>query len=224
MLEVGKMSILTVRSIILWTHLTLNIYAPFMLRSAVGMTHSMRSDLWWAIPFRILLDKFWDTLWIPHDQASPSQTHRYPGVSGSRQSDHIQPTGIHGLCFGSCFSGPLPLRSLILGPLSRVHLGESLVVRLYSEIDHTYLSIEAQCVSHHYPRWTATLGSVRLFHISSAVCGPIAFKLGRNVGGGTPQELRVFVSMTTERLPWKFQTGLGCLVIRALYMVSCELK
>ncbi len=37
-----------------------------------------------------------------------------------------------------------------------VHFGESLVVRLYSEIDHTYLSIEAQCVSHHYPRWTAT--------------------------------------------------------------------
>ncbi len=25
-----------------------------------------------------------------------------------------------------------------------------------SEIDHTYLSIEAQCVSHYYPRWTAT--------------------------------------------------------------------
>ncbi len=32
---------------------------------------------------------------------------------------------------------------------------------LYSEIDHTYLSIEAQCVSHHYPRWTAT-GSVEV--------------------------------------------------------------
>ncbi len=30
-------------------------------------------------------------------------------------------------------------------------------LRLYSEIDHTYLSIEAQCVSHHYPRWTATI-------------------------------------------------------------------
>ncbi len=42
-------------------------------------------------------------------------------------------------------------------PLSRVHFGESLVVRLYSEIDHTYLSIEAQCVSHNYPRWTATI-------------------------------------------------------------------
>ncbi len=27
---------------------------------------------------------------------------------------------------------------------------------VYSEIDHTYLSIEAQRVSHHYPRWTAT--------------------------------------------------------------------
>ena len=104
-------------------------------------------------------------------------------VSGSRQSDHvinfdqsqgadqvspfnigtyhIQPTGVHGLCFGYCFSGPLPLRSLILGPLWRVHFGESLVVRLYSEIDHTYLSIEAQCVSHHYPRWTATVPSGR---------------------------------------------------------------
>ncbi len=70
---------------------------------------------------------------------------------------HILPTGIHGLCSGYCFSGPLPLRSLLRGPLSRVHFGESLVVRLYSEIDHTYLSIEAQCVSHHYPRWTATM-------------------------------------------------------------------
>ncbi len=65
---------------------------------------------------------------------------------------HIQPTGVHGLCFGSCFSGPLPLRSLILSQLSRVHFGECLIVRLYSEIDHTYLSIEAQCVSHHYPQ------------------------------------------------------------------------
>ncbi len=101
----------------------------------------------WTIPFRILLGQFWDTLRIPHDQASPSQTHRC----------HIQPTGVYWLCFGSCFSGPLPLRSLLHGPLSRVHFGESLVVRLYSEIDHTYLSIEAQCVSHHYPRWTATL-------------------------------------------------------------------
>ncbi len=56
--------------------------SALVLRSAVGMTHSLRSDLWWTIPFRLLLGQFWDT----------------------------------------------------------------------------YLSIEAQCVSHHYPRWTATTG------------------------------------------------------------------
>ncbi len=55
-----------------------------------------------------------------------------------------------------CFRST-PQRSLIHGPLSRVLFGECLVVRLYSEIYQTYLSIEAQCVSHYYPRWTATL-------------------------------------------------------------------
>ncbi len=39
-----------------------------VLRSAVGMTHSLRSDLWWTIPLRILLGQFWDTSWIPADQ------------------------------------------------------------------------------------------------------------------------------------------------------------
>ncbi len=47
------------------------------------------------------------------------------------------------------------VRSLYV-PCIVVHFQGSIVVRLYSEIDHTYLSIEAQCVSHHYPRWTAT--------------------------------------------------------------------
>ncbi len=37
----------------------------------------------------LLLGQFWDTFRIPHDQASSSQTHRCPGVSGSRQSDHV---------------------------------------------------------------------------------------------------------------------------------------
>ncbi len=84
-----------------------------ILRSAVGMTHSLRSDLWWTIPFRVLL--------------------------------------------------------------SRVHFGESLVNRLYSEIDQTYLCIEAQCVSHYYPRWTATVrfGSTDVWwrnsHLSDSV-------------------------------------------------------
>ncbi len=44
-----------------------------------------------------------------------------------------------------------PLIVLGYGPLFRVRFGESLVVRLYSEIDHLYLSIEAQCVSHLLP-------------------------------------------------------------------------
>ncbi len=81
----------------------------WVLRSAVGMTRSLRSDLWWTIPFRVLLGHF-------------------------------------GIPFGS-----LTIRST----LAR-HFGESLVNRLYSEIDQTYLSIEAQCVSDYYPRWTAT--------------------------------------------------------------------
>ncbi len=32
---------------------------------------------------------FWGNIWIPHDQVSPSQAHRCPGVSGSHQSDHV---------------------------------------------------------------------------------------------------------------------------------------
>ncbi len=79
-----------------------------MLRSAVGKTHDLRSDLWWTIPLRIFT------------------------------------------CF--CFASPLPLRSLLHGPLLIVHFGESLVVRLYSEIDHIHLISEAQCVSHLYPQ------------------------------------------------------------------------
>ncbi len=40
-------------------------------------------------------------------------------------------------------------RSTLQGPFRE--FGESLVVRLYSEIDHLHLSIEAQCVSHLLP-------------------------------------------------------------------------
>ncbi len=80
----------------------------YMMRSAVGKTHDLRSDLWWTIPLRILLDQFWDTF-----VSQPIKSH---------------------------------------GPLSRVHFGESLLVRLYSEIDHIHLSSEAQCVSHLYPQ------------------------------------------------------------------------
>ncbi len=57
------------------------------------------------------------------------------------------PMGQRGLCFGYLFSGRLPLRSLIDGPPFRVRFRESLVIRLYSEIDQIHLSIEAQCVT-----------------------------------------------------------------------------
>ncbi len=60
--------------------------------------------------------------------------------------------GLHGLCFDFCFAGPLPQHSLSHGPLLRINFGESLVVRLYSEIDQIHLSSEAQCVSHHLPQ------------------------------------------------------------------------
>ncbi len=64
------------------------------------------------------------------------------------------------------YTGPLPLRSLLHGPLSRVHFGEALIVRLYSEIDQIHLSSEAQCVSHHLPLvdcHTDILGDVNPF-------------------------------------------------------------
>ena len=50
-------------------------------------------------------------------------------------------SGQCGLCFGHCFSGPLPLRSHYNPPCFRM----SLVYRLHSEIDQIHLSIEAQC-------------------------------------------------------------------------------
>ncbi len=124
---------------------------------------------------------FWDTSRIPHDQASPSQSlrlsrclwfppkwsrdHFWP-ITGpvilvffpfkpmpiNTGTYHIQPLRCTWVVLWLFCFRSTPQRSLI----SRVHFGESLVNRLYSEIDHTYLSIEAQCVSRHYPRWTAT--------------------------------------------------------------------
>ncbi len=81
---------------------------------------------------------------LDQSQTSLHSLNQMPIKIGSFQ---FLPTGLHGLCFGCCFSGPLPLRSLTNGPLFRVRFGESLVVRLYSEIGHIHLSIEAQCVT-----------------------------------------------------------------------------
>ena len=57
------------------------------------------------------------------------------------------PTDLHGLCFGYCFSGPLPPRSLANGPPIGVRFQESLVIRLHSEIHQIHLGIEAQSVT-----------------------------------------------------------------------------
>ncbi len=56
------------------------------------------------------------------------------------------PSGHNGLCFGYCFSGPLPLCSHLNSPPLGVCFRESLVFnRLHSEINQIHLSIEAQC-------------------------------------------------------------------------------
>ncbi len=70
------------------------------------------------------------------------------------------PTGVHGLCFGYCFSGPIPLRSLINDPPIGVRFRESLVIRLHSEIDQIHLSIEAQGVTTLLP-----LGDCHSFYV-----------------------------------------------------------
>ncbi len=91
---------------------------------------------------------------------SPFLDHQLPIKIGAFR---FLPTGLQGLCFGYCFAGPLPLRSLTNGPLFMVHFGESLVIRLYSEIDHLHLSIEAQCVSHLLPLGDCHMGTRAVF-------------------------------------------------------------
>ncbi len=108
----------------LCTWSVLDKWISMVLRSAVGMTHDLR----------LVCGQTCD------------------GLYHFAFYFHILPTCLHGLCFGFCFAGPLPLCSLLHGPLSRVNFGESLVVRLHSEIDHIHLSSEAQCVSHLYPQ------------------------------------------------------------------------
>ncbi len=129
-----------------------------VLRSAVGMTHSLRSDLWWNIPFHALLDHFG----IPIGSLTIKSTlARHTGVRRvcvSRQPNRCTWVVLWLFCFRST-----PKRSLILGPLSRVHVGESLVVRLYSEIDHIHLAVKLGVSAIIYPRWTATIAL--LFHL-----------------------------------------------------------
>ncbi len=151
-----------------------------MLRSAVGKTHVLRSDLWWTIPFHILHWSFWDTIRISTDQVGLA---RHSGVQVPVISRHgvmwsflpinigtfqFLPTGLHVLCFGFCFAGPLPLRSLVHGPLLRVHFGESLVLD-YTQISTLALKLSVSAII--YPRWTATINKTN----SDSWCSPNNF-------------------------------------------------
>ncbi len=82
------------------------------------------------------------------------------------------PMGQHGLCFGYLFSGPLPLRSLIDGPPFGVLLRESLVIKLYSEIDQIHLSTEAQCGTTCLPLSDCHRYPLKMLRISHSVVIP----------------------------------------------------
>ncbi len=136
-----------------------------VLRSAVGKTHVLRSDLWWTIPFHILHWSSWDTFKIPTDQVALA---RHSGVQEpvisrhgitwsfldqSANQDWYLPVPTYGstwvvLWLLFCRSAPstFPVTwSTLKGPAFRGVPSH----RLYSEIDHIHLSSEAQCVSHH---------------------------------------------------------------------------
>ncbi len=140
-------------------------------------------DLWWTIPLHVFHWSCWDTLWIPNDHMDLCQTHcvQVPDFSSSYLQVYTPPkkkllscfkickwkgeeflfwVSVHGMCFGCCFSGPLPLRSLTNGPPIGVRFWESLVVRLHSEIDQIHLGIEAQCVTTLLPLGDINYGRV----------------------------------------------------------------
>ncbi len=68
-------------------------------------------DLWWAMPLHISIDH----VGIPYGFQPIIWTFVRHTVSRYLIFQFL-PTGLHGLCFGCCFSGPLPLHSLINGP------------------------------------------------------------------------------------------------------------
>ncbi len=124
-------------------------------------------DLWWTIPLHIFHWSCWDTFWIPKDHMDLSQIPCVQVPVVSRYRDHVvnldqSQSSLRNIrlpvpTYGStwvviwllfCRSAP---PTLINSPLFRVRFRESLVVRLYSEIDHLHLSSEAQCVSNLLP-------------------------------------------------------------------------
>ena len=111
----------------------------------------------------------WDTLRIPTNEVRPSMTLRCPGACDFPPWGHVVifgtfqflPTGLHGLCFGICFAGPLPLRSLAHGPLLRVHFRESLVLDYIQKSTISTLAVKLSVSAIIYPGWTATWNIVK---------------------------------------------------------------
>ncbi len=62
------------------------------------------------------------------------------------------PTGLHGLCFGCCFSGPLPLHSLTNGPPIGVHFRKPYTKKL----TRSPLALKLSVSPPYYPWVTAT--------------------------------------------------------------------
>ncbi len=97
-------------------------------------------DLWWAIPLHIYHWSCWDTIWIPTDHMDLFQTH-FPRLGSCGQIWTYGSTWVVLWLF--FFFRLLPLHSLINGPTIGVRFQESLVIRLYSEIDQIHLGIQA---------------------------------------------------------------------------------
>ena len=119
-------------------------------------------DLWWTIPLHIFHWSCWDTLWIPNDHMDLCQTHCVQVPDFSRHWGHMVnqlpikigsfqflPMGLHGLCFGCCFSDPLPLCSLKDGPPIRV--------RYTQKLTRSTLALKLSVSPPYYPWVTATV-------------------------------------------------------------------
>ncbi len=79
-------------------------------------THVLEKDLWWVMR-TANVHRIWLKLQISIVNLGLCQTHckQVPDFSRPSGSDvaslQFLPSGKYGLCFGYCFSGPLPLRS-----------------------------------------------------------------------------------------------------------------
>ncbi len=148
--------------------LILQIHGAQLLRSADGMTHVLRSRLVMGYATSFFHWSCWDTFWIPTDHMDLCQTHCKQVPDFSRLWGHVVsldqwrllPVPTYGstwVVLWLLFFRSAPFTFPSKRSTHRVRFRESLVVRLYSEIDQIHVSIEAQCVTTYYPWVTATI-------------------------------------------------------------------